>query len=98
MRDEGGLSQAMELARDVMFAATECLQNPDVATHATTDSNSEMLTLWCDLLRHMDQVSLECTAYLSLHKFKFNSIYYSVVKVNHYCTLSWSSANRISFG
>ena len=56
MRDEGGLSQAMELARDVMFAATECLQNPDVATHATTDSNSEMLTLWCDLLRHMDQV------------------------------------------
>ena len=56
MRDEGGLSQAMELARDVLFAATECIHSKDVAVHASVEFNSEMLALWCDLLRHMDQV------------------------------------------
>lgn len=83
MRDEGGLAQAMELGRDVLVVATETMQNRDATKDVSINFNMELVMLWIDLLRHMDQVRDWHTLFFVIfNTFKCISRHFSAIKVN----------------
>jgi hypothetical protein len=95
MRDEGGLAQAMELGRDVLVVATETMQNVDVTKDTLINFNTELVMLWVDLLRHMDQVLDRHTVLFIIFKFLkcISCCNFSATKINPCCTLLSSFAN-----